>query len=145
MPSAGPATARDVTNSQKLQQFLALGLLPCQWSVICGPADNSGHLEKSLNLPLVCIHQQKGALATAPMLCVIKRKRSQGHVWWRCSMVWGKGPVLWAHSEASLPCEVPARCGLAKGSVSLGVGFKVPMLKPGTALLLSFCCLPIQI
>jgi hypothetical protein len=108
--------------------------LLCQWSVMCLPADNSGHLEKSLNLSFMCTHQQKGVLVMAPMLCVIKRKRSQGYVWWRCSMVWGKGPPLWAYAEAFLPHEVPARCGLAEGSVSLGVGFKVQMLKPGTVL-----------
>ena len=49
-------------------------------------------------------------------------------------MVWGKGPPLWAYAAAFLPHEVPARCGLAEGSVSLGVGFKVQMLKPGTVL-----------
>jgi hypothetical protein len=42
------------------------------------------------------------------LLCFIKRKRSQGYVWWRHSMVWKKGMPLRAHVEASFPPEVPA-------------------------------------
>jgi hypothetical protein len=32
-----------------------------------------------------------------------KRKRSQGYVWWRCSMLWGKGVPLRAHPELRHP------------------------------------------
>jgi hypothetical protein len=37
-----------------------------------------------------------------------KKKRSQGYVWWRYSVVWGKGVPLRAHAEASLPPDVQA-------------------------------------
>jgi hypothetical protein len=55
------------------------------------------------------------------MLCFVKKKKSQGFVWQRHSMVRWKEVPLWALAEASLPSEVPA-IRMVWNRVSLGHG-----------------------
>ena len=51
---------------------------------------------------------RKAANRKQNLLCVYKKISKQGHVCWRCDIVWGKGVTLQGLAEASLLPEVPA-------------------------------------
>lgn len=54
-----------------------------------------------------CVYVYIMCVCRCEVLCFIKREeKSQGYVWWKCSMVWEKRVPLWVHAEASLPPEV---------------------------------------
>jgi hypothetical protein len=71
----------------------------------------------SLNKGVVCIcvractyvyeHSNVLCVHMYMLLCILKRKRSQGCVWWRCCVVPGKEVPLWTHAEEFLPPEIP--------------------------------------
>ena len=71
-----------------------------------------------------CFASPSAVPSTAVAVVFYKKieKRSQGYVWWRRDMMWGKGAPLRAHAETSLPPEVPATDGLVWNRVYLGHG-----------------------